>query len=133
MKKWMFATVLLVFATIQYGQAQSNFSSSEKEEIQDVGDYVAEKLLKSCSSWGGSNLYSAIDWDKVKRNSILGTLRIPMTVGWTGTITGNKYWIKGVFEIEGNGKKTWIKYSDSGGFQPGCSNNLSRFGIEVIR
>lgn len=133
MRKVIFTSFVLALFTLCTAQAQSTLSKSDKEEIQDVGDYVAEKLLKSCSSWGGSNLYAAIDWDKVKRNSILGTTRIPMTVGWTGSLSGNKYWIKGVFEVEGNGKKTWIKYSDSGGFQPGCSNNLAQYGIKVVR
>jgi len=97
-----------------------------KRHVDGIGFSVAKRLMYCCSSFGGNNVYSSIDYYLVKMNSKTGALIIPMTVGWFGTYSSRKYWIEGILVKNLNGSYKWVKRRDSGGFQTGCSNGCIR-------
>lgn len=92
-----------------------------KNDIDDIGLAIANSLMNCCSSYGGTNIRSDIDYQEVRLNEVTGSFTIPMTVNWQGSLSGNNYWIKGKLIISSNGTKTWLKIKDSGGFYAGCS------------
>ncbi len=94
-----------------------------KKDIDDVGLEVANKLMRCCSSLGGTEINTLIQYDSVRMNQLTNAFTIPMTVNWKGSISNAKYWIKGKLIVKGDGSKAWLKIKDSGGFPPGCSNN----------
>lgn len=102
-----------------------DFSTEQqlKKDIDDVGLTVANKLMRCCSSFGGNNLYSKVDYKNVRQNQATGAFTIPMQIGWYGSLSGNHYWIKGKLTVYSNGSKEWLKIRDSGGFNPGCSKD----------
>ncbi len=91
-----------------------------KQDMKDMALTVANRLMKCCSKWGGTNVWGNVDYDNVRVNDLSKTFIIPMTVGWRGSITGNDYYIKGQLVIDKDGNKMWDKIDDSGGFPPGC-------------
>jgi hypothetical protein len=99
-----------------------NFNSELKSDISTIGLTIANQLMKCCSSWGGTNIYSNIDFENCTKSST-GVYTIPMQVGWQGSLSGTQYWIQGKLIIDKNGNKQWLKIKDSGGFYAGCSNN----------
>ena len=101
-----------------------NFNSNPelKNDISTIGLTIANQLMKCCSSWGGTNIYSNIDFENCTKSSS-GIYTIPMQVGWQGSLSGTQYWIQGKLIIDSNGNKQWLKIKDSGGFYAGCSNN----------
>ncbi len=92
---------------------------------QEQADRAGSELMRCCSSWGGNRRKSTIEKDKCIVNEMTDEIRIPMTVIWYGSISGSKYWIKGILVISTTGRR-WIKESDSGGFSPNCSKNCIR-------
>lgn len=96
-----------------------------KKDIDDVGLTVANKLMNCCSTWGGKNIYSQVDYVNVRQNTTTGAFTVPMVIGWFGSLTGTKYWIQGKLVIYSNGSKEWLKINDSGGFKSGCSKDCS--------
>ena len=101
-----------------------------RQELQGLANSAANSLMKCCSTWGGENLRATIIWDKdadglcqTRISRLTNEIIITMTVSWTGSISGDSYWIKGklIFNTE-NKRRKWEKINDSGGFQPGCSN-----------
>lgn len=92
-----------------------------KADMENMGLKVANQLMHCCSNWGGKNVYATIDYDNCIETAS-GSFTIPMTVGWSGSMTGNAYWIKGKLVINSNGSREWLKINDSGGFSSGCSN-----------
>ncbi len=97
-----------------------------KRHIDAIGLSVAKRLMSCCSSWGGNDVYSSVDYYLVKMNSTTGVLTIPMKVGWKGSLSGSSYWIEGKLVRYLNGRNKWIKIRDNGGFQSGCSNSCIR-------
>lgn len=139
-KSKILSIIFILFTVVAFGQtrlpgAGSNSSSEGssvdfskerqlKEDITDIGLQVANKLMNCCSTFGGKNLYSNVDFDGVKQNTVSGAFTIPMTVGWYGSLSGNHYWIKGKLLVYSSGRKEWIKINDSGvGFSPQCSKD----------
>ena len=96
-----------------------------KKDIDDVGLTVANRLMNCCSTWGGKNVYSQVDYSDVRQNATTGAFTVPMVVGWYGSLTGTHYWIQGKLIINSNGSKEWLKTNDSGGFKSGCSRDCS--------
>ncbi|MPS72480.1 MAG: hypothetical protein E2590_04935 [Chryseobacterium sp.] len=96
-----------------------------KKDIDDVGLTVANRLMNCCSTWGGKNVYSQVDYSDVRQNTTTGAFTVPMVVGWYGSLTGTHYWIQGKLIINSNGSKEWLKTNDSGGFKSGCSRDCS--------
>lgn len=96
-----------------------------KKDIDDVGLSVANKLMNCCSSWGGKNVFSQVDYTNVRQNTTTGAFTVPMVIGWYGSLTGTQYWIQGKLVIYSNGSKEWLKINDSGGFKSGCSRDCS--------
>ena len=94
-----------------------------KSDIEQTGLVVANRLMNCCSSWGGNNISAQIEWDGVRTSKLTNDFTIPMTVNWTGSISGNRYWIQGRLIVHSDGSKEWIKVKDSGGFSAACSNN----------
>jgi hypothetical protein len=94
-----------------------------KQDLKDVALSVANKMLKCCSTWGGTNVWGEVDYENVRVNDLSKTFVIPMTVGWQGSLSGNQYFIKGQLVIDKDGNKSWNKIKDSGGFSPGCSKD----------
>lgn len=92
-----------------------------KQDMKDMALSVANRMMKCCSSWGGTNVWGEVDYDNVRVNDLSKTFIIPMTVGWQGSISGNQYYIKGQLVVDKDGNKSWNKIKDSGGFPPGCS------------
>ena len=139
-KSIILTKILLFFAVITFGQtrlpgAGSNSNSDGnsvdfakekqlKDDITDIGLQVANKLMNCCSTFGGKNLYSNVDFDGVKQNNVSGAFTIPMTIGWYGSLSANHYWIKGKLLVYSSGRKEWIKINDSGvAFSPQCSKD----------
>lgn len=96
-----------------------------KKDIDDVGLTVANRLMNCCSTWGGKNVYSQVDYLNVRQNTTTGAFTVPMVIGWYGSLTGTHYWIQGKLIINSNGAKEWLKINDSGGFKSGCSRDCS--------
>lgn len=92
-----------------------------KQDMKDMALTVANRLMKCCSTWGGTNVWGEVDYENVRVNDLSKTFIIPMTVGWQGSISGNQYYIKGQLVVDKDGNKSWNKIKDSGGFSPGCS------------
>lgn len=130
---------LLLFTSLSFSQTRlpgstlnSNISKGNsidfnkekqlKKDIDIAGLSVAKKLMICCSSYGGKDVYSIIDYNKVRVDPQSGKYTIPMTVGWYGSISRGHFFIKGKLIIYSNGSKDWIKIRDSGGFKTGCSN-----------
>ena len=97
-----------------------------KRHIDAIGLSVAKRLMYCCSSWGGNDVYSSIDYFLIRMNPRTGDLIIPMKIGWRGSLSGSKYWIEGKLIRYVNGRYKWIKIRDNGGFQTGCSNGCIR-------
>lgn len=93
-----------------------------KKDMQDMALTVANRLMKCCSTWGGTNVWGEVDYENVRVNDLTKTFIVPMTVGWQGSLSGNQYYIKGQLTIDKDGNKSWNKIKDSGGFSSGCSN-----------
>jgi hypothetical protein len=101
-----------------------------RQELQDLANSAASKLMGCCSSFGGKNVSATIHWDKdendicqTRISKLSGRITITMTASWNGSLSGTLYWIKGRLIIE-NGSKSWEKISDSGvGFSPGCGKS----------
>ena len=93
-----------------------------KKQVDDIGLKVANDLMRCCSSYGGNNVYAQVDYDNCRTDSQTSTFYLPMKIGWTGSMSGNPYWIKGKLVVSKEGRQ-WLKISDSGGFQPSCSKN----------
>lgn len=112
-----------------------DFSSDPelKSDIQDVANSVAYKLMRCCSSWGGNNVRGMVEWDECYFSKARNTYSIAMTASWTGSLSGNSYWIKGklklIYSVSSNGnvsdRRVWEKIADSGGFSPGCGKDCS--------
>jgi hypothetical protein len=98
-----------------------NQEAKLKQDMKDMALSVANRLMKCCSKWGGTNVWGTVEYDNVRVNDITKTFIVPMTVGWRGSISGNEYYIKGQLVIDKEGNKMWNKIEDSGGFPPGCS------------
>ncbi len=143
MKKIVTLSILLlslIFATQSFSQERLpgassdnssgnsvNISSELKADFDEVALYVANRMVKCCSSYGGTRLYGNVKYDEVRKSSLDGSFSIPMTVGWYGSITGNHYWIKGILKVDNSGNKKWLKQNDSGGpfKEEGCGINCS--------
>lgn len=99
-----------------------------KDDIREVSQSVAYKLMRCCSSWGGNNVRGEVNWTECYYNRLKNSYSIIMNASWTGSISGNQYWIKGKLILKyydnGNGSlnevRVWEKIADSGGFSPGC-------------
>ena len=137
--KFIFITIFVFISILSYSQSRQqrvnatsgiiedrNFIVNDdvelKRYVDRIGLSVAKKLMKCCSSFGGNDIYSSIDYFLVKMNPKTGALIIPMTVGWYGSYSSRKYWIEGILVKNLNGSYKWVKRRDSGGFQSGCSN-----------
>lgn len=120
----MFFTLLLLLlsSTTSYAQVDDE----TKNELQQVADRVAGKLMNCCSSFGGRNLQATVDFQEVKMSKILGEITMPIMVSWRGGWTGASYWIRGKLTITKGGNMEWAKQNDSGGFSPGCSGGCIR-------
>ena len=142
LKTKILSIIFILFSLISYsqtrlpgatGQSGGNEGSSVdfnkevqlKNDIDDIGLTVANKLMKCCSTWGGKNVYSKVDYPNVRHNTTTGAFTVPMTVGWYGSLTGTHYWIQGKLVVYSNGSKEWLKVNDSGGFNPGCSKDCN--------
>lgn len=130
----LFLTTFILQAQTRLPGANTNEAGKEvrfdwskeaklKQDIEDIGLSVANKIMNCCSSWGGTNVGADIDFESVKQNEVTGAFTIPMTVRWQGSLSGNRYWIQGKLLIYSDGSKAWLKIKDSGGFYPGCSKN----------
>jgi hypothetical protein len=98
-----------------------------KNELQQVANRVAQKLMNCCSSWGGNNLNAEVDFANVNVSKLLGEITMPVTVSWRGSLSGSNYWIRGTLIINAkSGGMEWQKQNDSGGFSPGCSKGCIR-------
>lgn len=104
-----------------------------KNDIQEVANSVAYRLMKCCSSWGGNNVRGTVNWDECYENSMRKRYSIVMTASWTGSLSGNSYWIKGKLKLtytqnsdgSWSDSRTWEKIADSGGFSAGCGRDCS--------
>lgn len=98
-----------------------------KSDLDEVGLYVANRMVNCCSTYGGNNVYSRVSYNDVRKNTLDGSFSIPMTVGWYGSFSGNHYWIKGILKIDSSGNKKWLKQNDSGGpfKEEGCGTRCS--------
>ena len=94
-----------------------------KQDLKDMALSVANRMMKCCSSWGGTNVWGEVEYENVRVNDMSKTFVIPMTVGWQGSLSGNQYFIKGQLVIDKDGNKSWNKIKDSGGFSPGCGQS----------
>lgn len=134
MKTKLILIVTILFSLVCFSQKRlpgtQNDSSNKidfskypelKADIDNMGLKVANKLMHCCSSWGGKNVYATIEYENCMETAS-GSFTIPMTVGWSGSMTGNAYWIKGKLVVNSNGSSEWLKINDSGGFSSGCSN-----------
>ncbi len=138
MKFFIFYCLLFV-STLSFGQpdrlsssgSNSNngigidFSSKPalKQDIDNMALDVANKLMRCCSKYGGNSLQASVDYPECTWSETSSVITVPMTVQWTGSLSGNRYWIKGKLLINAETKGlTWLKISDSGGFSGGCSN-----------
>lgn len=101
-----------------------NFMSETtlKKQVDDIGLKAANSLMRCCSSYGGNNVYAEVDYENCRVEKETNTFFLPMKIGWYGSLTGTHYWIKGKLVI-GEQSREWLKISDSGGFNPGCSKN----------
>jgi hypothetical protein len=108
-------------------ESSVNISNEFKADLDEVSVYVANRMVKCCSSFGGNNIYGKVKYDEVRKSSLDGSFSIPMTVGWYGSLTGTHYWIKGILKVDKDGNKKWLKQSDSGGpfKEEGCGINCS--------
>jgi hypothetical protein len=121
--------------TTNTGGERIDFSNKQelKNDIQEVAGSVAYKLMRCCSSWGGNNVRGEVNWNECTFNKLRNTYSVIMTASWTGSLSGNQYWIKGKLILRyydnGNGgineTRTWEKIADSGGFSPGCGKDCS--------
>lgn len=140
LKSKLFSLLLLFFTIFSFSQTRLpgasngggdgtvvdlNKESALKSDIDDVGLSVANKLMSCCTTFGGNNLYSEVDYSNVRQNKITGAFTVPMTIGWYGSLSGTHYWIKGKLIINSNGSKEWLKITDSNNFlsKAGCSKN----------
>lgn len=98
-----------------------NKEAKLKQDLKDMALSVANRMVKCCSTWGGTNVWGEVDYENVRLNDMSNTFIIPMTVGWQGSLSGNQYYIKGQLIVDKDGNKSWNKIKDSGGFYPGCS------------
>ncbi len=115
--------------------AKIDFTSKQelKNDIQEVASGVAYRLMKCCSSYGGNNVKGNVNWDECYESSMRKRYSVIMTAGWTGSLSGNSYWIKGklilTYTQNSDGSwsdsRTWEKIADSGGFSPGCGQSCS--------
>lgn len=94
-----------------------------KRDIDNQALAVANQLMRCCSSYGGNNVQGVVDYDNVYVSDATGEFVISMIAKWTGSLTGNPYWIQGKLVVSKNGSASWLKIRDSGGFQPACSQN----------
>ncbi len=102
-----------------------------RQELQDIANSAANRLMRCCSSYGGNNIKAEIVWDKdesgvcqTRISKLSNRITITMKVSWNGSMSGAQYWILGRLIVEGNsGSKSWEKIQDSGGFKSGCSQN----------
>jgi hypothetical protein len=106
-------------------------NSEIRQELQDLASRAARDLMECCTSLtSGKNLSATIIWEQdrdglcqTRISRLSGKIIITMKVSWTGSLTGNSYWIKGILNYDiDTGRRSWEKISDSGGFSPGCSN-----------
>lgn len=141
-KKLLFSIILCFCVSFVFGQtrlpgASNNTSGNQKSfnfnqeqelkrDIDEIGLTIANRLMNCCSSWGGTNVGADVDYEQVRENELTGAFTIPMTVKWQGSLTGNRYWIKGKLVVNGDGTTSWLKIKDSGGFNPGCSQGCIR-------
>jgi len=102
-----------------------------RQELQDLANTAANKLMNCCSSFGGRNNRAEIHWEKdetgvcrTRISRLTNKITITMTAYWNGSVSGAQYWIKGrlVVDME-NRTQTWEKISDSGGFSGGCGKS----------
>jgi hypothetical protein len=96
---------------------------SDDEVIQALADKAGRDLMSCCSSFGGSNFKTDVEFSMVQENDDNSRRIIPLTVSWTGSMSGRRYWIRGVLQWDktsGQLFRYWKKSEDSGGFSPGC-------------
>jgi hypothetical protein len=133
MKKLILLLSMALMGTLiaQAQQGPELYKSSMKKDVQSYANDAAYDLNKCCSSMGGNNLTADVHWNEkdddgkyiTKYNGKANLLNIAMTISWTGSITGKKFWIKGKLTVDTDtGARSWRKESDSGGFKPNCSN-----------
>ena len=120
-KAFTLAMLLLCLCTYAPVRAQASTDDDMRNELQQVGNRVARKLMECCGS-GGRNLQADVDFEHVNTSKLLGEITVPMKVSWNGAWSGNYYWIRGQIIIHiSTGKIEWQKINDGGGFSPGCS------------
>lgn len=96
---------------------------SDNEVLQALADKAGRDLMSCCSSFGGSNFKTDVEFGLAQENDDNTKRIIPMTVNWTGSMSGRRYWIQGILtwdKTSGQLYRYWKKVDDSGGFSPGC-------------
>jgi hypothetical protein len=119
-------TILLAAALIT-GYSQQ--SSPVPNEIKLYAEAAGQKIQSCCSSWGGKNLEISIEsWDI---NSLSNRVKIILTVSWTGSMSGNRYWVKGKLNCDIDGcNPVWTKMDDSKMLPSGCGQNCIKVCLE---
>ncbi len=88
-----------------------------KREIDEEAETVASKMQKCCSMYVSKNIFTKVDYSAVQKGFFGNSYTIPMTVFWSGKITGKQYYIRGILNINEDGTKEWKHISDSGGLE----------------
>jgi hypothetical protein len=82
-----------------------------RQELEDLANTAASKLMDCCSSMGGRNSRTEIRWDKdesgvcqARISKLPNRIIIAMTAYWNGSLSGIQYWIQGRLIIDSDNK-----------------------------
>jgi hypothetical protein len=120
--------ISLLFSIMMVSLAKSQ-NNSVPNAVKQYAEAAGQKLINCCSSAGGRNLSADIESWEI--NELTSRLKIIMTVTWNGSLSGNRYWIKGKLICDPDGcNPKWEKIDDSKMFSSGCGTNCVKVCLE---